>query len=149
VQYAGFRDHIMHLCAVLVLHLAGRRLFHTLTKSVLPESEMLARRVQFDVIAGVAFITALHGVSACKILFILSINYSIKHYLANGKYMPIATWVFNIAILFLNEWFQGYRVGNLAAELAELVGNYVSCLTYRIVLEDSYLDGKCYFILLH
>jgi len=56
----------------------------------------------------VIFILALHGVSAAKVFAILYVNYKVATALPH-KYVPAATWVFNIAILFANELCNGYR----------------------------------------
>lgn len=42
-------------------------------------------------------------------LFILTINFLISAKLGGSIANPILTWVFNIAILFTNELFRGYR----------------------------------------
>ena len=55
----------------------------------------------------VIFLCALHGFSALKIGLILIINFLISKRLPH-KLIPVATWAFNIIILFANEYCQGY-----------------------------------------
>jgi len=61
----------------------------------------------------------MHGFSALKVLLILYINYSIANRLPR-KYVPAATWIFNIATLFANELSEGYKFSKIAAYLAPL-----------------------------
>lgn len=76
--------------------------------------ERFARRTLFDFGFAVVFLLALHGVSALKVLAILYINYQVATALPR-RYVPAATWAFNIAILFANDIFRGYRFGDMAA----------------------------------
>ena len=82
-----------------------------------PPDQRLNQRITFDVVFGLVFLSALHGFSAMKVLVILYINFSIATKLET-KYVPSATWVFNIGILFANELGQGYpysAIANLVA----------------------------------
>lgn len=67
----------------------------------------------FDNVFSAIFLIAIHGISYFKILFILGINYVMVKSLGRSKYTPWFTWIFNIALLFLNEWCHGYLLGNL------------------------------------
>jgi hypothetical protein len=71
-------------------------------------------RIRVDLGFAIVFLLALHGVSAFKVLLILYINYQIATALPR-QYVPIATWVFNIAILFANELYSGYPLSGIAA----------------------------------
>ena len=73
----------------------------------------LEQRIAFDLIFGLIFIIALHGVSAAKVLIILYINYSLATNLKREN-VSLATWVFNIGILFANELGEGYRMTKIA-----------------------------------
>jgi protein-cysteine N-palmitoyltransferase HHAT len=78
-------------------------------------SEVQARvnqRVSFDFGFALAFLCALHGFSALKILTILYINFCIATRLPR-PYVPAATWVFNIGTLFANELSSGYKFENM------------------------------------
>lgn len=94
---------------------------HALSNARGPESplshlkadERLERRVSFDVIFNLAFLVALHGFSAPKVLIILYLNFLLAKNL-NRHYVPAATWIFNIGILFANEMGQGYRYSMIA-----------------------------------
>ncbi len=71
------------------------------------------RRLTFDVFFAFVYIFALHGSSAFKILVILYINYTLATRLGREA-VPIATWTFNIGILFANELCRGYPYAGFA-----------------------------------
>jgi hypothetical protein len=92
------------------------------TKSTKPSAAaagdaQLEQRMRFDFGFGLVFITALHGVSALKILAILFINYKIGKNLPRN-YAPAVTWTFNICILFANELLGGYPLERIATFFA-------------------------------
>ena len=83
-----------------------------LTSSAAAEARM-DQRISFDYWFAFVFIIALHGASVIKILPILFINYQIATRVPK-KYMPAATWIFNIATLFANELSEGYKFTKMA-----------------------------------
>ncbi|KAK2744458.1 glycerol transporter [Onygenales sp. PD_40] len=136
-QYATFRDNILYLALLVIIHPLLRRAidrFFPLSTDASsfsrhPGSKIkndeasgydpvaadirLKRRVTFDYYFALVFITALHGFSAPKVLAILAINYNIATKLPREK-IPVATWVFNIGILFANELSNGYQYADIA-----------------------------------
>lgn len=68
----------------------------------------LNQRISFDVIFSGIFLVALHGFSVFKIVAILYANHCVATKLPR-TYVPAATWIFNIGILFANEFSQGYH----------------------------------------
>ncbi|KAL4887187.1 MBOAT, membrane-bound O-acyltransferase family-domain-containing protein [Aspergillus karnatakaensis] len=118
-QYSSFRDNIPALLALLIAHPLLRRIceyfFSPSNASATNNSNSVAaagdvratRRIQFDYYFALVFITALHGISAIKILFILYLNYRIAKDFPR-KYVTAATWTFSIAMLFANELCGGY-----------------------------------------
>ncbi len=73
----------------------------------------LKQRISFDFSFAIIYLLALHGISALKILTILYINFHIATSLPR-KSVPAATWIFNVAVLFTNDIFHGYRFGDVA-----------------------------------
>jgi len=73
--------------------------------------------MRFDFGFVLIFVTALHGVSAIKVLLILFINYKIGKSLPRS-YVPAATWIFNIGTLFANELCGGYQLEAIATILS-------------------------------
>ena len=134
-QYANFRDNIPYLFAVMTLHPLLRRIFEsiynaapTVSSRALPNGSdspsgsasesiiadrRMNRRISFDVCFSILFLLALHGFSAPKVLLILYINYTLATRLRKD-YVPVATWIFNIGILFANELGKGYPYGDIA-----------------------------------
>ena len=76
----------------------------------------LRARSTFDVAFNLIFLMALHGTSSFKILFILYVNFTLATKL-NREYVPIATWIFNVAILFANELAEGYSYAKLSSAI--------------------------------
>jgi hypothetical protein len=84
----------------------------------------LEQRMQFDFWFGLVFVTALHGVSALKVLSILYINFRIGKDVPRS-YVPAATWGFNLCILFANELCGGYPLERIAKFLVSGSGSTV------------------------
>jgi hypothetical protein len=56
------------------------------------------------------------------------LNYTIAKQLGGQKVLPLVTWVFNVGVLFLNEWFDGYQfrdIHHLAAPLVPLLSPFI------------------------
>ena len=132
-QYSNFRNNIASLILVLGLHLLLRRLYYRVfpippaeaaqqsislteqdgspSRSYTPATGVEPRfeqRITFDVLFSILFLFALHGFSAFKIALVLWANYSLAKRLPR-HYVPLATWCFNISVLFANELNQGYK----------------------------------------
>ncbi|KAJ5093854.1 Membrane bound O-acyl transferase MBOAT [Penicillium angulare] len=123
-QYAGFRDNIPYLLLLVIAHPLIRRIYASfasrtsITKPSNPSTAaagdaQLKQRMRFDFVFGLIFITVLHGISALKVLLILFINYRIGKRLPRS-YVPAATWIFNVGILFANELSGGYPLERMA-----------------------------------
>jgi hypothetical protein len=69
----------------------------------------------------------LHGLNALKILLIIFINYLLAKRLKGSRLSVIMTWVFNGAVLFGNEVFEGWKFGQWFESLAWLVRPFL-CL---------------------
>lgn len=70
------------------------------------------QRISFDVPFTAIFIVALHGFSAFKIVGILYLNYCLTTKLPRS-YVPAATWIFGVGILFANEFGKGYPYASI------------------------------------
>ena len=89
--------------------------------SVADGDARLEQRASFDFGFAFIFLTALHGFSAIKIVIILYINHCIATQLPR-KYIPAATWIFNICTLFANELSGGYKFEKMAHFISPLDG---------------------------
>lgn len=74
------------------------------------------QRTTFDLYFAILFISVLHGFSALKILLILYMNFNIAMRLPR-KAVPLATWLFNIGVLFANETAHGYSYSRVAESI--------------------------------
>lgn len=77
----------------------------------------MKQRTTFDFIFALIFLLALHGSSSLKVLTILFLNYKVAKTLPR-RFVPPATWIFNILVLLGNEIFKGYKYRNMAAALS-------------------------------
>jgi len=137
LQYRGFRSNLLCLALLLVLHPLARRTYEYLQfatngSSSRANASTVARgknestketansrlqgRVRFDLVFALIFLAALHGISTIKVLLIVYLNYQIPTRLPK-QYAGIATWVFNIGIMFANELCRGYQFAHIFALL--------------------------------
>ncbi|KAG5817502.1 hypothetical protein H9Q74_000092 [Fusarium xylarioides] len=110
-QYGVFRENMPYMGSLLLFHPLLRNLWNKYKP--LPERSQggrnrLDQRASFDFLFAFIFLFALHGLSAFKIFFILWTNFQLATKLPR-RYVPAATWIFNIAILFANELTEGWR----------------------------------------
>ena len=155
-QYSGFRDNVPYLLLLLVLHPILRGLYECgrpqpeVFRSASKQQDVpsphfadnrLKNRIAFDAGFGLIYITALHGVSACKILLILYTNYQFATKLPKNL-VPVAAWTFNIAILFANELCHGYSFRTVAETMfSQSIALDDSRGNSLMVIWASYMDG--------
>lgn len=115
------------LFSVLGLHFVLRRLFDFIFCAVSPQppvtsasraSHNITRRNIFDIVFALIFLSALHSFSVIKIVVILTGNYMISFFHPTSIANPILTWVFNVGVLFANEYCEGYRFATILPWLA-------------------------------
>lgn len=132
-QYSTFRGNMPYVAILLVIQPLLRRVYETIRPlpprngpskangktfiSAIEGDARLDQRASFDFGFALIFLTAMHGVSALKVLFILYINFSISTQLPR-RLIPAATWIFNISILFTNELCGGYKFADMASYVA-------------------------------
>ena len=118
-QYRSFRNNLVPLLELSSAYLVCSHLYSYLVPSMTPRA-----RATFIAGFAITMLIILHGASAIKIIGILGLNYfaakSPKSTLV-GKCWPTALMVGNMAILFLNERYDGYKLGELHAALGALV----------------------------
>jgi hypothetical protein len=136
-QYHSFRTNVPYLALLLIFHPILRRLYDTFRpvpgRSNTPKPNgssyvsaadgdaRLEQRASFDFGFAFIFLAALHGFSVFKIVIILYINHCIATQLPR-KYIPAATWIFNICTLFANELAEGYKFEKMANFISPLEG---------------------------
>jgi hypothetical protein len=134
-QYYTFRKNVPYLALLLIFHPLARKVYNYVqplpSRSNSPKpngftyvsfAEGEARKEQrasFDFGFALVFLAAMHGFSIIKVLFILSANYLVATRLPRN-YIPVATWIFNIATLFANEIGDGYQFARIADHISPL-----------------------------
>ncbi|VDB87298.1 unnamed protein product [Peniophora sp. CBMAI 1063] len=120
VQYRSFRSNIPALLAFASAFFALKHLYLRLARPSPSLSKSNTHLLPFYLAFSLTMLLALHGTSALKILLILSGNYAISTLGKGKRWVPGATWVYNMAVLFANERYGGYRYAALHSELGFL-----------------------------
>lgn len=116
-QYRSFRNNLPPLLIGAFAFLLSKFLrVHYAT--VNPGNNLYL--IPFNVGCSLVMILALHGTSALKVLAIVSANYGIAKTCRGSRAGPALTWMFNAAVLFLNERYGGYRFGDIIPGLEYL-----------------------------
>lgn len=134
-QYYSFRKNVPYLAILLACHPVLRKVYNAVRPlpvrqgsprpngasymSVADGEARKEQRASFDFGFAIIFLAAIHGFSGLKVMAILYANYSLATGLPR-QYVPAATWIFNIGILFANELSDGYKFVGLAAYLSPL-----------------------------
>ncbi|TGJ86681.1 hypothetical protein E0Z10_g2079 [Xylaria hypoxylon] len=151
-QYRTLRSNIPYLGALVVLHPLLRRLYSSVvyrvnsggkaSRPTLEEADQrLNQRASFDFGFAIIYLLALHGVSAFKVLTILYLNYQVATTLPR-KSVPVATWVFNIGILFANDLCNGFKFKDIASVLGGgLSGGLINESNSGLVNWGRWLDS--------
>lgn len=133
-QYASFRNNVPYLAILVIIHPLLRRGYERIFSKPLPTANghvksstsvtsqvRLDHRLRYDLVSAIIFITALHGFSAFKVLFILFLNFHLTTALPRHM-IPSVTWIFNIAILFANELARGYSYTSITDHIEPFYG---------------------------
>ncbi|KAL5314528.1 hypothetical protein ACEPPN_017168 [Leptodophora sp. 'Broadleaf-Isolate-01'] len=135
-QYYSFRKNVPYLAILLACHPVLRKIYNAVRPvpvrsgspkpngassymSVADGEARKEQRASFDFGFAIIFLAAIHGFSGLKVMAILYANYSLATGLPR-QYVPAATWIFNIGILFANELSDGYKFAGMAAYLSPL-----------------------------
>ncbi|CAO3608789.1 unnamed protein product [Cunninghamella blakesleeana] len=110
-QYATFRDNLPKLILLSTVYVA----FNKIVSNFIYQPN---KRLTLSAITSVVILTGLHGTSTLKILFIITISYTIGLITGGSKLNPILSWSFNLGVLFLNEWKNGYSFADVSPSIA-------------------------------
>ncbi|KAG0041542.1 glycerol transporter [Gryganskiella cystojenkinii] len=124
-QYANFRNNLPTLVGAICVYLPLSHLFRQYFVPVTPVKSPLQPlyRAYFFFAFSVIYLYVMSGNSLFKIGAILGINYAIAKIGGKARWMPALTWIFNVAILFANERYEGYTFSQLHPALAWLDAN--------------------------
>jgi hypothetical protein len=131
-QYFIFRRNLPYLAGLLIFHPLFRKLYNAVRPiptgigsprsngssyvSAAEGDARLEQRASFDFGFALLFMSALHGFSVFKILIILYANHRMVTSTSIPRaYLPAATWIFNIGVLFANELSDGYQFAKMAS----------------------------------
>ncbi|KUJ24606.1 glycerol:H+ symporter-like protein [Mollisia scopiformis] len=143
-QYHDFRGNIPYLAILLTFHPILRKIYNSLraqpTRNGSPRQNggttyvsaadaeaRLELRASFDFGFAMIFLTTLHGFSAVKVIIILYGNYCVATRLPRA-WVPWATWIFNISILFANELAGGYKFAKMVEYFSPLEAGSVGSM---------------------
>ncbi|KAJ3364897.1 glycerol transporter [Kappamyces sp. JEL0680] len=123
-QYASFRKHIPVLVAVVIGHqIVGSVVSMVPAKRSQSfgsrQPKPLALKAKWNLWFSLAFIFALFGLSALKILAIVAAHYYLVKR-SPASLAPALSWIFCIGTLFANDYFRGYPFSGLSSHLAFL-----------------------------
>ena len=125
-QYSSFRQNIPVLIAVVLIHQIVSKIVNWVSAVRSKQKETLVQhheakfplRLKWSLLFSIIFITALFGSSSLKILLIISAHYRLIKW--KPRLTPYITWIFGISILFLNDYYQGYKFGSISSYLSFL-----------------------------
>lgn len=107
MQYAQFRNQIPTLFVLACVYLTGSHIYRALVTSATKKKNL--KQIYFYLSASIIVITALHGTSTIKIAIIVCTSFMIGRLTGGSYWNPVLTWTFNLFILFLNEYYKGYK----------------------------------------
>ncbi|KAK3810554.1 MAG: MBOAT-domain-containing protein [Linnemannia gamsii] len=128
-QWAGFRNNLPKLILVASIYLPLSHLFNSFfvpsktTHTLKHPHQQPLIRTYFFLAFSVVYLYFMYGNSIIKIFLIVAANYGIAQAGKNKRWMPVATWAFNIAVLFLNEGYKGYNFSDFHESLSWLDDN--------------------------
>ncbi|KAI9283245.1 MBOAT, membrane-bound O-acyltransferase family-domain-containing protein [Sporodiniella umbellata] len=99
-QYSHFRNNIPYL----TMFAAGY-----LCSSYLNRHYIKIAPLRFSLVLSIICVAFLHGSNTFKILTIITFNFFIGRICKGSITNPWSTWIFNLSILFLNEFYHGYK----------------------------------------
>ncbi|KAK4046734.1 glycerol transporter [Microbotryomycetes sp. JL201] len=125
-QWYTVRSHLPMLAALVVLWVTLSSVFNFVVRPPQQQSPSAAQippRARFILAFGLVLLTVLHGTSMPKMLAILWLNYRIARIATWGgnwtRATPVLTWIFNLAILFSNEIYEGYHWSSIGLTMLD------------------------------
>ncbi|KAG5643093.1 hypothetical protein DXG03_001589 [Asterophora parasitica] len=135
-QYRGFRNNFWLLTFLANAYLFIKFIWVTSARSP-PDNNVYL--IRYNLACSLLFLTGLHGSSILKILFILTLNFLVARLCKGSKAGPVLTWVFNAAVLFANDRWNGYRFGDVLPSLAFLDGYQGAYARWHIIFNLTML----------
>lgn len=109
-QYRFFRDNLVQIAALLILHCGSRHLVNCIHRT---------SRTSFDLICGLIFLFAIHGFNCLKILFHVTIEFFLGKVAKKSHRLGIILlWIYGVSTLFINDKYRLVRFGQLWSPLS-------------------------------
>ncbi|CCE65048.1 hypothetical protein TPHA_0J02280 [Tetrapisispora phaffii CBS 4417] len=116
-QYRFFRDNLMLLVGLMILHTSVKKVILIVLKST--------NKIKFDCIFGMIFIFALHGVNSIRLMSHVLVVFILSHLLRNNrKTATIVIWSYAIFSLFFNSIFWNYPLGQILDILSPIDSSF-------------------------
>ena len=120
-QYAGIRNKLFILIAVMIGQMFITRILNYFSKSSeysrIGNGVKMSPRHVWSLIFSTVFLVVLLGSSFIKVLILVTIPYGLEKLMGTRKVGVGFIWIYCIAILFCNHWFQGYRFSAIHGSL--------------------------------
>ncbi|KAF9459023.1 MBOAT, membrane-bound O-acyltransferase family-domain-containing protein [Collybia nuda] len=113
-QYRSFRNNIPVLTVLACVYLFVKFIWVGMAAAP-PQNNLYL--IPFNLVFSVLMLLGLHGTSCIKIFIILTVNYAIAKICKGSKIGPLLTWIFNGAVLFANDRYNGYPFGDISPAL--------------------------------
>ncbi|CCH59347.1 hypothetical protein TBLA_0B05140 [Henningerozyma blattae CBS 6284] len=115
-QYRFFRDNLVLLSALGIAHVTIKRSVITFTN---------LSKLTFDLIFGLIFIFAAHGVNSIRIFLHMFILFGISHIFRGQKqFATILLWIYGVGSIFINAKYRTYPFSNFLGILSPLDTGY-------------------------
>ncbi|KAI8882820.1 MBOAT-domain-containing protein [Backusella circina FSU 941] len=112
-QYAQFRSNLPKLFAVACIYLLCSQFYRFSTYTRIKSTDNKLKQTYFYLCSSLLIVTALHGTSFIKILCITTTSYLIGQSTKGSVWNPVLTWIFNLIVLFANEYYTGYTFASI------------------------------------
>ena len=121
LQYRSFRSNIPALALLLSVFFLLKYIYtRPIFRAAAPPPNNM-HRVPFYTAFSIIMLFALDGTSALKVLLILTVNYALARACKGHRGAIAVTWLFNGAVLFLNDRHSGYTFASAHPALEFLV----------------------------
>lgn len=117
------------LLGLALAHLGSSRIYSNFVRPSYPNVSPTTFLCIFNVI----LMAVLHGTNAIKVLVIVFGNYTVARWATSsagitggqGKIGIAAIWAYNVAVIFANDYFEGYRFGAVSSALEFMVSSKI------------------------
>lgn len=134
-QYAQFRSNLPKLFVVACIYLVCSQLYRFFTLTRIKGTENKLKQTYFYLCTSLLIVTALHGTSFFKILIITTSSYLIGRSTKGSIWNPVLTWLFNLIVLFANEYYSGYTFASIGFPQLVISSSWNHLYIYVLKLE--------------